>query len=98
MDKIIIWKKQPLVRLKEITVYVVDEFSLSVAEKFLEKVTTKVERLSEYPESGQATRFKTIRRYRLDKYHSLFYRVKGRKIFILFLWDGRQHPGKNMYQ
>lgn len=85
MDKAIIWKDQPLTRLRDISSYLVDEFSLTVAEKFLEKVASKVDRLVEYPDSGQVTRYKTVRRYRIDKYHSLFYRVHGRKLFILFL-------------
>jgi len=98
MGKIIIWKDQPLARLREISNYLEDEFSLAVAKKFLEKVASKADRLADYPDSGQATRYKTVRRFRIDKYHSLFYRAHGRKIFILFLWDGRQDPRKNPYR
>lgn len=86
-----------MVRIRQISDYLTEEFSASVADKFLGKVADKVDRIAEYPEMGQRTRYKTIRRMRVDKYNSLYYRHHGQKIFILYMWDGRQDPGKNPY-
>ena len=96
-ERVIIWKDQPLERLRQIANYLIEEFSASSADKFLDKVAAKVDRIAAYPESGHLTRFKTVRRVRVDKYHSLYYRPQGRKIFVLYLWDGRQDPKKNPY-
>jgi len=98
MGRAIIWKNQPLQRIRQIADYLTEEFSASVADKFLDKVSAKVDRISEYPEMGHRTRYKTVRRMRVDRYNSLYYRQHGQKIFILYMWDGRQEPGKNPYQ
>jgi plasmid stabilization system protein ParE len=97
-EKIILWKDQPKRQLQELLTYLKEHDSHTAASNFLKKLKVKSNRLKKYPGSGQRTRFKTIRRVRLDKYRSLFYRVHGRKIFILFLWDGRQDPARNPYK
>jgi plasmid stabilization system protein ParE len=70
---------------------------IEVADKFLDKIALKIDRISDYPETGHPTRFKAVRRVRIDKYHSLYYRIQKKKIIILYLWDGRQDPKKNLY-
>ena len=44
--------------------------------------------------SGRPTRFKTVRRVRIGKHNSFYYRVSGSKLIVLFIWDGRMEPGK----
>ena len=97
-ERLIIWKEQPLEYIRQIANYLIEEFSASAADKFLDKVSNKVDRIAAYPESGQITRFKNVRRLKVDKYHSIYYRSQGNKIFIIFMWDGRQNPQKNPYE
>lgn len=97
-QKIIIWKEKPKNQLRELLLYIRENYSLTAAENFLKKLKLKSERLRKFPESGQRTRFKTVRRLRIDKYRSLFYRIHGRKILVLYLWDGRQQPERNPYR
>jgi plasmid stabilization system protein ParE len=78
--------------------YVTENFSRSAAARLLEKIDAKSLQVAKYPEIGQKTRYKTVRRLRVNKRLSFFYRVHGRKIFILFLWDNKQHPGRNPYR
>jgi plasmid stabilization system protein ParE len=94
---LIIWKNLPLERIRQVADYLIEEYSTSVAEKFLDKLAAKIDRIADYPESGQRTRFKTVRRIRVDKYHNIYYRQHGQKIFILYFWDGRQEPRSNIY-
>ena len=96
--KIIRWNDRPQRQLKAILAYLVDNYSLTTAEKFLSKVESKLEQIQRYPESGQPTKYKSVRRLRFDKHHSIFYRMHGRKIFVVFIWDSRQHPNKNPYR
>jgi plasmid stabilization system protein ParE len=94
---IIVWKNRPIQQARQISNYLTDEYSAEVADKFLDKIALKIDRISDYPETGHPTRFKAVRRVRIDKYHSLYYRIQKKKIIILYLWDGRQDPKKNLY-
>ena len=59
----------------------------------------RLEILKRYPEIGRKSRKrKTIRMVRVDKYRQLFYRIKGKKLIVVFFFDGRQHPDKNPYR
>ncbi len=97
MAKTISWKPKATQQYREVIQYLKVEFSESTAEKFVHKVTEKTELLTQYPESGQATRYKTIRRKKIGRYNYLYYRISGTIIIILFIWDGRMNPEKNPY-
>jgi plasmid stabilization system protein ParE len=70
-EKIILWKDQPKRQLQELLTYLKEHDSHTAASNFLKKLKVKSNRLKKYPGSGQRTRFKTIRRVRIDKYRSL---------------------------
>ena len=58
-----------------------------------------IEKLFEYPEIGRKTKkWKTVRQYQIDKYKKLYYRIHGRKLIVVFLFDDRQNPKFNPYQ
>lgn len=82
---------------RELIGYLKDEFSEDTAQKFIKKVSAKLSQVAHYPESGHATLFKTIRRIKIGKYNSFYYRISGAKIIILFIWDSRIDPDKNPY-
>ncbi len=96
-QKVITWKDRPRDQLLELLTYLITNFSQDAANRLLKKLDLKTRQLIQYPEIGQRTRFKTVRRLRIDKRLSVFYRVHGRIIFILFLWDNRQDPKRNPY-
>jgi len=94
----IVWKESALEQIQEICTYLTEEFSIEVTQKFLNKLIEKAERVAQYPESGQRTPYKSVYRLRLDKYHSIYYRLTKTKIIMLYVWDGRQAPQKNKFQ
>ena len=98
MVKTISWKPKASQQYHEIIRYLKAEFSEAVAEKFVRRVTEKTELLARYPESGQPTRYKTIRRKKIGRYNYFYYRISGAKIIILFIWDGRMDPDRNPYR
>lgn len=98
MGKRVIWKTKPKLQVRAIEAYLRAEFGDKAVDNFLDKMYAKLEQISNYPETGHLTRFKTIRRIKVGKYNHLYYRIQGSKIIILFVWDGRQNPGKNPYQ
>ncbi|MFN0034839.1 MAG: type II toxin-antitoxin system RelE/ParE family toxin, partial [Saprospiraceae bacterium] len=89
MAKTVIWKPKASRQYRRLLLYLRDEFSEATAEKFAGKVTAKSRQMADYPESGHPTRYKTVRRVRIGKYNSFYYRVSGSKLIILFIWDGR---------
>ena len=98
MAKTIIWKPKASQQYRSLLLYLRDEFSLETAKKFAVKVTVKSEQIATYPDSGHPTRFKTVRRVKIGKHNSFYYRVSGSKLIILFIWDGRMEPEKNPYR
>ena len=97
MGKRVIWKKRPLRQVRAIENYLRIEFGGKSVDDFLAKMERKMEQLCKYPDSGHLTRFKTVRRVRIGKHNSFYYRVSGSKLIILFIWDGRMEPEKNPY-
>ena len=98
MDKIVTWKPNAVQQYLGLVQYLRDEFSEATAQKFVEKVTAKMALLERYPESGQSTRFKTIRRVKIGKHNTFYYRTTTTKVIVLFVWNSRQDPGKNPYR
>ena len=97
MAKIIVWKRQANLQIIEIETYLIDNFSIKIANKFFDVLYKKLERLQRFPESGQATKFKTIRRVRINRLISVFYKIQGTYIVIHYVWNNRQDPDKNPY-
>ncbi|MCB0572317.1 MAG: type II toxin-antitoxin system RelE/ParE family toxin [Phaeodactylibacter sp.] len=75
MEKAIIWKRRASQQILEIEGYLLENFSPNEVYRFLDKLYRKLEMLQKYPEIGQRTRFKSIRRLRIGRRVSLFYRV-----------------------
>ncbi len=98
MAKRINWKPKAARQYRELIDYLKEEFSEATAEKFVEKVTAKLSQIERYPEIGHVTRYKTVRRVKVGKYNSFYYRIAGSPIIILFVWNAKQDPGKNPYQ
>jgi plasmid stabilization system protein ParE len=98
MDKTITWKPKAIQQYHDLVQFLKDEFSEATAEKFVEKVTAKMAQLERYPESGLATRLKTVRRAKVGKLNSFYYRISGTKVIILFVWNARQDPKNNPYR
>ena len=71
--KVILWNNRPQQQLRAILTYLLENNSYNTAEKFLAKVDSKLEQVKKYPESGHPTKYKSVRRMRFDKHHSIFY-------------------------
>ena len=97
MAKTIVWKRKANQQILEIEAYLLENFSAQTVDKFLDKLYQKLEMLERFPESGQRTRLATIRRLRINRLISLFYRIQGNYIVIHFVWNNRQDPEKNPY-
>ena len=90
MAKKIVWRKKAGGRFREITEYLKREWSVKVAEEFVEIVLKKVELLKVFPGMGKSSAKKPgMKKLVLTKHNMLVYRIKEDKIILLNIYDTR---------
>ena len=98
MVKIIIWQKKAILKVEQIATYLEEEYSEQSAEKFIKSVYATIEKIKTHPSRGRkVSSKKTIQFMNIGKFHQLFYRTKGTKLYILDLFDLRQNPDKRPF-
>lgn len=98
MAKQVVWTKNGLNKYGEIISYLQEAFSQNTAAKLDKTVKEKLAQLAQYPEIGQGSkRHKSVRFIRIDKHRRLYYRVSGNRLFVVYFFDTRQDPSKNLY-
>ena len=91
----VVWTRQAQNRLAEILGYIEAEFGTIRRESFRSKVKDFTALLSEFPEMGTLeVKDKNLRGFQITRQTRVFYRLKGKTIIILTLFDSRQDPKK----
>lgn len=94
----ILWRLEAEVSLVKIENYLIGEFGIGVANKFVLKAGEIINSLKEYPYKGQLSAKKgEVRKIRLSKTVVAFYTINKNEIIVLDLFDQRQHPDKSKY-
>ena len=94
----IIWNNRALDTFDEITTYLCDNFSLKTAQNFAESAYKKIDWVCKHPTSGRKVRsMKTLLMVNFGKHHQLYFRTKGKTLFICDFFDTRQDPSKRPY-
>jgi len=79
--------------------YLAEEWNFKVADDFIENLYTRIYKLAETLHSGSPTaKYKNIRKIIISKHNKVYYRVKGKTITILTLFESKQNPKKNKYE
>ncbi len=79
--------------LNVVYTFIVEKFSLAIANKFINQTELKIKLISENPFIYKSSILdESIRIALINKHTSLFYQIKGNKIYLLFFWDNRQDP------
>ena len=82
----------------EIASFLEENVSLLAAEKFAEKVDSKIERLKEHPFIGRpSSKAKIVRRIIVTKHIQMMYRVVGKTLIISDFFNTRQNPNKSKF-
>jgi plasmid stabilization system protein ParE len=94
--------KQSKLFLKKVTnllEYLEENWSKKVADEFKKKLDYKMLHLLKDPSSGKnCYKVSNVRRILVTPHNKLFYRVIGKTIYIITLFDTRQNPEKNKYE
>ena len=82
------WNPEAEETLAATLAYLQDNYSTSVAERFLEEVYKKIDWLVKYPESGLRSMIdENVMIIKIDKYRIMYYDFSGTKITIHDFFD-----------
>jgi plasmid stabilization system protein ParE len=94
----IIWTENARNDLKKIIDYLLAEWSLDVAENFIEKLDQSLEMLTIAPYMGRSSdKIGGVRQILITKHNKLYYQVIDEDIFLLDFFDTRQDDDKSTY-
>ena len=95
----IIYKKRFVQKLLDLLIYLKKEWGETSAEKFLAKLQTRLNTLSQQPYIGApSTAVKEVQSIVLIRHTRIYYRIKNDVIEIINMYDTRSNPKKNPYR
>lgn len=98
MEKKIVLTKRFRNNTLRVCEYLQKEFSASTANRFLDKLTERIELITRYPAIGKPSAKRiNVRSITCSPNNRIFYRCKENTIEILCLFDMRKNPGKKPY-
>lgn len=97
MAKQIIYKKRFLNKLDKLLIYLEKEWSITIANEFLDKLEEKMHTIKLQPDIGSITLFKKTRSILVTKHNRIYYRIEGNKIAVINMIDTRKNPKKNPF-
>ncbi len=95
MDREIVWTKEALTNFQKVVEYLQLNWSVKVAEEFIEIVGHRVQVLTSFPMIGVSSKKKSdLRKFVLTQHNMLVYRIRVKRIILLNIYDTRQDPVK----
>ena len=94
----IILKKRFTNKLIKLLAYLEQEWSYKTAAGFLKKIEYRIQQLSGQPLTGIASeKIDSVRSVFITRHNRLYYKVKGKKVIVLNMYDTRMNPKKRKY-
>ena len=94
----IIWRKRATRQFLSMLDWLTQEGYQKAADSLIVRTDEIAQKVHARPEIGKPSRtFKSVRSYRIDEHRRLYYSVKGKKLFVVAVLDGRQNPDRNPY-
>jgi plasmid stabilization system protein ParE len=89
------WTTRADIKLDQLIIYLESEWGESVVKAFMRKLYDFLEILSEFPEIGSMQYpERGIRGFALTKQVTIFYKIDGKHIVLLDIFDNRSDPKK----
>ncbi len=85
------------IKLLKLNNFLLEKWSLKVRNDFIKKLTSKINQISEHPEScPQSNEFEGLYKCVVTKQTTFYYRIKfdRKEIEIITIFDTRQNPDK----
>lgn len=94
----IILKKRFTNKLVKVLAYLEQEWSQKVASNFLKKIDNRLLQLSGQPFTGVSSeKINGVRAVLITRHNRLYYKVKGKKVIVLNMYDTRMNPKRKKY-
>ena len=94
----IILKKRFTDKLVKVLSYLEQGWSEQVAVNFLKKINHRLRQLSGQPFTGiPSEKIKDVRTVLITRHNRLYYKVKGKKVIVLNMYDTRMNPKRKKY-
>lgn len=94
----IILKKRFTNKLVKLLEYLEKNWSQPVAANFLKKADHRIQQLSGQPFTGiSSSLLKGVRSVFITRHNRLFYKIKGKKVIVLNMYDTRMNPKRKKY-
>jgi plasmid stabilization system protein ParE len=94
----IIVKKRFTNKIVKVLHYLESQWGKTVANRFLKELDKRLDTLSQQPFIGvPANEPKTVRSILITKHNRLYYRIKGKTIEIVNMYDTRMNPKNNPF-
>ncbi|MEO8111414.1 MAG: type II toxin-antitoxin system RelE/ParE family toxin [Ginsengibacter sp.] len=99
MEKKIVYTKNFETSVNSTKDWLEKQWSFEMAEKFILELYELVNLISTQPKIGSVSqREKSVRKILLSKHKRIYYRINGKTITLLDLFDTRQNPKRNKYE
>jgi plasmid stabilization system protein ParE len=94
----IILKKRFGNKLIKLLEYLEKNWSQQVAATFLTTIDRRIDQLSGQPFTGiSSAKIKDVRSVFITRHNRLYYKVKGKKVIVLNMYDTRMNPKNKRY-
>jgi plasmid stabilization system protein ParE len=94
----IVIKKRFSNKVVKVLTYLEKEWSLQVASAFLVKIDRRIELLKKHPHIGAPSiKIKDVRGILITRHNKMYYKISGKKVVILNMYDTRMNPKRNPY-
>jgi len=94
----IVWNKDAEEKFDDIVTRLEKEYSAKTAERFVKRVSTKINMLKSYPEIGRPSqKVKEVRLLNVYKHYRMFYRIKNDYVVIIDFFNTKQDPNKSRF-
>ena len=99
MAKRVIILKRAKQKVKNVYIYLLENWNEKVADEFYNKFESTIKKISLQPGIGRPSSKKPgIRCKLITKHNCVYYRIKSNSIIIINMLDTRKNPNENPYQ
>ncbi len=98
MAKKLIWDQEVLAQIDQVAEYLEQNWGKASAKRFVKYVREVALLLTKLPRIGrQSAKFEDVHFVNVGQYHWLYYRIREKKIQVIYLFDSRQDPEKDPF-
>ncbi|MBI1780140.1 MAG: type II toxin-antitoxin system RelE/ParE family toxin, partial [Sphingobacteriales bacterium] len=92
----VVLKKRFTTKVLKLLSYLDKEWLQKTAADFLHKLDRRIEQLQKQPYAGrESSKIKNIRGVLITRHNKMYYKITGKKIIILNIYDTRKKKKKN---